>query len=96
MFKPGIDDLVFIGFAQATPTLFPFVEAQTRLLGAYAVGRYRLPPVEEMERVIDADQQKFTGHVLDRPRHTQQLDYFVYEHDLRARELPAGIARAAR
>jgi cation diffusion facilitator CzcD-associated flavoprotein CzcO len=96
MFKPGIDDLVFIGFAQATPTLFPFVEAQSRLLAAYAVGRYRLPPVDEMERVIDADQQKFTGHVLDRPRHTQQLDYFVYEHDLRARELPAGIARAGR
>jgi cation diffusion facilitator CzcD-associated flavoprotein CzcO len=96
MFKPGIDDLVFIGFAQATPTLFPFVEAQTRLLGAFAVGRYRLPPVEEMERVIDADEQKFTGHVLDRPRHTQQVDYFVYEHDLRARELPAGLARAAR
>ncbi len=39
MFKPGIDDLVFMGFAQATPTLFPFVEAQARLLGAFAVGR---------------------------------------------------------
>lgn len=94
MFKPGLDDLVFMGFAQATPTLFPFVEAQARLLGAFAVGRYRLPDVEEMERVIDADQQKFMGHVLDRPRHTQQLDYFVYEHDLRAKEIPAGVRRA--
>ena len=26
MFKPGIEDLVFIGFAQSVPTLFPFVE----------------------------------------------------------------------
>ncbi|MGE4363848.1 MAG: flavin-containing monooxygenase, partial [Mycolicibacterium sp.] len=26
MFKPGVDDLVFIGFAQSVPTLFPFVE----------------------------------------------------------------------
>ncbi len=94
MFKPGLDDLVFMGFAQATPTLFPFVEAQARLLAAFAVGRYRLPDVEEMERVIDADQQKFMGHVLDRPRHTQQLDYFVYEHDLRAKEIPAGVRRA--
>ncbi len=94
MFKPGIDDLVFMGFAQATPTLFPFVEAQARLLAAFAVGRYRLPDVEEMERVIDADHQKFLGHVLDRPRHTQQLDYFVYEHDLRAKEIPAGVRRA--
>lgn len=93
MFKPGMEDLVFMGFAQATPTLFPFVEAQARLLGAYAVGRYALPDPTEMERVIDADQQRYTGHVLDRPRHTQQLDYFVYEHDLRAKELPAGVAR---
>ena len=42
MFKPGVDDLVFMGFAQAVPTLFPFVEAQARLLAAYAVGRYAL------------------------------------------------------
>jgi hypothetical protein len=94
MFKPGIDDLVFMGFAQATPTLFPFVEAQARLLGAYAVGRYAPPDVAEMERVIDADHALYLGHMLDRPRHTHQLDYFVYEHDLRTREIPAGIARA--
>ncbi|MBZ4262238.1 NAD(P)/FAD-dependent oxidoreductase, partial [Mycobacterium tuberculosis] len=57
MFKPGMNDLVFMGFAQAIPTLFPFVECQSRLLAAYAVGRYALPSVAEMERVIDADQQ---------------------------------------
>ncbi|MDV3126585.1 NAD(P)-binding domain-containing protein [Mycobacterium sp. 21AC1] len=94
MFKPGFDDLVFIGFAQAIPTLFPFVECQSRLLAAYAVGRYALPPAREMERVIDADQQVHAGHCTDRPRHTQQVDYFYYEHDLRARELPAGVKRA--
>jgi len=74
--------------------LFPFVEAQSRLLAAYAVGAYALPDVEEMERVIDADHQLYLGHVTDRPRHTQQVDYFIYEHDLRAKELPAGRARA--
>lgn len=94
MFKPGMDDLVFMGFAQATPTLFPFVESQARLLAAYATGHYRLPSVDEMERVIVEDQQKYTGHVLDRPRHTQQVDYFIYEHDLRAKEIPAGRKRA--
>ncbi len=39
----GVDDVVFIGFAQAVPTLFPFVECQSRLLAAYAIGRYALP-----------------------------------------------------
>lgn len=95
MFLPDRRDTVFMGFAQATPTLFPFVEAQARLLGAYAIGRYEPPSAAEMERIIDEDNAKYMGHVLDRPRHTQQLDYFVYEHDLRAKEIPAGLARAA-
>ena len=47
-----------------------------------------------MERVITADEQLYIGHVTDRPRHTQQVDYFIYEHDLRTREIPAGRARA--
>jgi cation diffusion facilitator CzcD-associated flavoprotein CzcO len=94
MFRPGLDDLAFVGFAQATPTLFPFVECQTRLLGAYLVGRYALPDVAEMEAIITADEQKYLGHMLPTPRHTQQVDYFLYEHDLRARELPAGRRRA--
>ena len=95
MFKPGIEDLVFIGFAQAIPTLFPFVECQSRLLAAYAIGRYALPSTAEMERVIDADQQMYTGHCMDSARHTQQVDYFHFEHDIRVRELPAGSKRAA-
>ncbi len=94
MFKPGIDNLVFIGFAQSIPTLFPFVECQSRLLAAFAVGRYALPPPEVMESTIDADQKLHAGHCVDRPRHTQQVDYFYYEHDIRARELPAGAKRA--
>ncbi|MEO6792500.1 MAG: NAD(P)-binding domain-containing protein [Mycobacterium sp.] len=95
MFYPGIEDLVFAGFAQSTPTLFPFVESQARLIGAYAVGRYRLPSVTEMRRVIDADMRKYTGHMLDTARHTQQVDYFLYEHDLRTCEIPRGGRRAA-
>lgn len=95
MFRPGIDDLIFAGFAQATPTLFPFVECQARLVAAYAVGRYRLPSVDEMREVIASDMRLYTGHMLDRPRHTQQLDYYLYEHNLRAKEIPAGARRAA-
>ncbi|MDR7168979.1 thioredoxin reductase [Nocardia kruczakiae] len=94
MFLPGIEDLAFAGFAQSTPTLFPFVECQARLIGAYAVGRYRLPSAEEMRRVIVAEQQHYTGHMVPSARHTQQVDYFLYEHDMRAREIPAGAERA--
>ncbi len=96
IFKPGMDDLLFAGFAQATPTLFPFVECQARLIAAYAVGEYAPPPVAEMLEVIKADDERYMGHMLDRPRHTHQLDYFVYEHDIRTKELPAGRRRSQR
>ncbi|WP_067657710.1 flavin-containing monooxygenase [Nocardia harenae] len=94
IFKPGLDDLAFVGFAQPFPTLFPFVECQARLVAAFAAGRYRPPPAPEMERVITEDEQKFIGHMMNTARHTQQLDYWLYEHDLRVRELPSGFRRA--
>lgn len=96
IFKPGIENLAFVGFAQATPTLFPFVEAQTRLVAAHLTGHYALPAPEEMERVITEEQQKYTGHMVASARHTQQTDYFLYEHDLRTKELPRGLARTGR
>jgi hypothetical protein len=96
MLYPGIDDLVFMGFAQAIPTLFPFVECQARLLARYLAGTYRPPPEDEMRAVIAADEARFVGHFNDRPRHTQQVDYFTYEWEMRNRELPAGRDRAAR
>jgi cation diffusion facilitator CzcD-associated flavoprotein CzcO len=93
MLKPGIDDLVFVGFAQALPTLFPFVECQTRLLARYLAGTYRPPSIEEMETTITADEKRYVGHYADKPRHTQQVDYFDYEWRMRTRELPAGRRR---
>jgi thioredoxin reductase len=96
IFKPGIDDLAFVGFAQSTPTLFPFVECQARLVAAYCAGHYRPPPAAEMEAVITTDEQRFTAHMVQSARHTQQVDYFVYEHELRTKELPRGRRRAAR
>ena len=84
MFKPGTDDLVLMGFAQAVPTLFPFVEAQARLLAAYAVGRYALPDVDEMERVIDEDHAE-----VPRPRDRQAAAHPAGRL-LRLRARPAG------
>ncbi|WP_145273497.1 flavin-containing monooxygenase [Prescottella equi] len=96
MFRPGMDDLAFIGFAQAAPTLFPFVECQARTLAAYLAGTYRPPTEAEMHRVIKADEERFVGHFNNRPRHTQQVDYYIYEHEMRTKELPAGLERVRR
>ena len=47
-----------------------------------------------MERDLRRDERRFTGHYNKRPRHTMQLDYYVYEYDLRKRVIPAGQQRA--
>lgn len=96
IFKPGFDDLLFVGFAQAVPTLFPFVECQARVVAAYLAGSYRPPKPDTMHRTIAADERKYVGHFADKPRHTQQVDYFDYERDIRKRELPAGRRRVDR
>ncbi|MFC8529977.1 flavin-containing monooxygenase [Nocardia sp. NPDC057227] len=92
--RPGTPDLAFAGLAQSVPTLFPFVECQARLIAAYAAGEYLPPEVAEMERIITEDEQRYLGHVLDRPRHTQQVEFFPYERQLRRAELPEGRRRA--
>ena len=94
IFVPGIDDLALIGFAQAVPTLFPFVELQAKLVARFASGDYALPPRAQMEAAIVRDRETQYGEVSDRPRHTMQVDFNVYEHEMRRRELPEGAERA--
>jgi cation diffusion facilitator CzcD-associated flavoprotein CzcO len=96
IFRPGIDDLAFIGFAQTVPTLFPFVELQSRVVARYVGGDYALPSPQEMEATIRRDQEQMFGEVIDRPRHTMQVDWYLYEHDIWNRELPTGRRRAER
>jgi cation diffusion facilitator CzcD-associated flavoprotein CzcO len=95
MFKPGIDDLAFVGLAQAIPTLFPFSECQSKFLARWLSGEWALPDVEDMEREIAQDVERDVAHFNVRPRHTMQTDARVYEYDLRKRVLPAGRKRAA-
>jgi cation diffusion facilitator CzcD-associated flavoprotein CzcO len=94
IFKPGIDDLAFVGFAQAIPTIFPFAECQSKLVGRWLAGDWALPSRLEMEREIAKDERRFIKHYNPRPRHTMQLDYYIYEHDLRKRVIPEGQRRA--
>src|SRR3954447_8889398 len=94
MFKPGVEDLVFVGLGQAIPTIFPFAELQAKLAARYLAGDWALPSVPEMEAGIRADEARHVKHFSDRPRHTMQLDWYVYEHDMTKYEIPAGRARA--
>ncbi len=94
MFKPGIDDLAFIGLGQAIPTIFPFAECQAKLAGRWLAGDWALPDRAAMEAEIRRDERLHVRHYSSRQRHTMQLDFNTYEYDLRKRVIPAGQARA--
>ncbi|MGI8505295.1 MAG: flavin-containing monooxygenase [Solirubrobacteraceae bacterium] len=95
MFKPGIDDLAFIGLGQAIPTIFPFAECQAKLAARWLAGDWALPGRAEMEAEIRRDERRHVRPYSSRPRHTMQLDYYTYEYDLRKRVIPRGRQRAA-
>jgi thioredoxin reductase len=94
MLKPGLDDLAFIGLGQPIPTIFPFSELQSKLAARWLSGDWAPPPEGEMVQEIRRDEAFHTGHFLNKPRHTMQLEWYAFEHELKTRSIPAGQARA--
>ncbi|HTA12752.1 MAG TPA: NAD(P)-binding domain-containing protein, partial [Solirubrobacteraceae bacterium] len=94
MFKPGIDDLAFIGFGQAIPTIFPFAELQSKLAARWLSGDWAPPSDADMHVEIPRDEAFHTGHFVAKPRHTMQVDWYAFERELKARSIPSGQARA--
>jgi cation diffusion facilitator CzcD-associated flavoprotein CzcO len=94
MLKPGIDDLAFIGLGQPIPTIFPFSEIQSKLAARWLSGDWAPPAEDEMEDEIRRDDAFHTGHFIEKPRHTMQLEWYAFQHELKTRSIPAGQARA--
>jgi cation diffusion facilitator CzcD-associated flavoprotein CzcO len=94
MFKPGLDDLAFVGLGQPIPTIFPFSELQSKLAARWLSGDWAPPATSEMEAEIVRDEAFHTGHFINKPRHTMQLEWYAFQHELNTRSIPAGQARA--
>jgi hypothetical protein len=94
MLKPGLDDVAWIGLGQPIPTIFPFAELQSKVAARWLAGDWAPPPPAEMERIITDDEAFHTGHFTDKPRHTMQLEWYSYEHELKTKTIPQGQARA--
>jgi len=94
MLKPGIDDLAFIGLGQPIPTIFPFSEIQSKLAARWLSGDWAPPAEDEMEDEIRRDDAFHTGHFIEKPRHTMQLEWYAFQHELNTPSIPAGQARA--
>jgi cation diffusion facilitator CzcD-associated flavoprotein CzcO len=95
MFKPGIDDLAFIGLGQPIPTIFPFSELQSKLAARWLSGDWAPPADPQMQREIVEDEAFHTAHFVSKPRHTMQLEWYSYKRELERRTIPAGCERAA-
>jgi len=93
VFKPGVDNLAFIGLLQPLGAIMPLAEAQGRWLAAYLRGEYHLPPLPAMEADMRREREIMFKRYVASKRHTMQVDYDNYLHELR-KELKAGAARA--
>ncbi len=80
--KPGYESVFFLGLAQPLPTLVNFAEQQSKLVAACLAGTYHLPSRSEMDRVIKMDDALHTWHFYKSPRHTMQVVFNRYVHDL--------------
>src|ERR1700722_6958334 len=94
MLKPGLDDVAFIGLGQPIPTIFPFSELQSKIAARWLSGDWAPPPEADMEAEIRRDEAFHMAHFINKPRHTMQLEWYTFAHELRTRSIPAGQARA--
>jgi dimethylaniline monooxygenase (N-oxide forming) len=93
VFKPGIDNLAFVGLLQPLGAIMPLAEAQGKWLASYLRGEYRLPPLAEMEADIRAERDRMFRRYVASKRHTMQVDFDNYLYEL-GKELKAGAVRA--
>lgn len=93
VFHPDIPDLFFVGLLQPLGAVMPLAEAQGRWIAGYLEGRYALPSAAEMRRDIAEDDAAMRRRYVASKRHTIQVDFDDYLHDL-GRELKAGCERA--
>lgn len=94
VFKPGVENLFFIGLLQPLGSIMPLAEAQAHWVAEYLTGRYALPGAAEMAADIAREQAAMKARYIPSARHTMQVDFDTYLYEL-ARERRRGAARAA-
>ncbi|TAL25309.1 MAG: NAD(P)/FAD-dependent oxidoreductase [Frankiales bacterium] len=94
VFHPTIPGLAFIGLVQPLGAIMPIAEEQGRLVADWLVGRYALPTGPEMAASMAADDEAVRRRYIGSKRHTIQVDFDLYLHELRA-ERAEGAKRAS-
>lgn len=94
MALPGVDNLFYLGLAQAMPTLVNFAEQQSKLVAAYLTGNYALPSPADMAADAARVEAERAARYYSSPRHTIQADFDIYVREQK-KELADGARRAA-
>ena len=94
VFHPTLPRLAFVGLIQPLGAIMPLAEEQGRLVADHLSGRYALPTSPEMAASIAADDQEVRARYIGSKRHTIQVDFERYRHELQA-ERKRGAKRAA-
>ncbi|HXR29426.1 MAG TPA: NAD(P)-binding domain-containing protein [Solirubrobacteraceae bacterium] len=90
---PDIANVFFIGLLQPLGAIMPIAEAQGAWIGDYLLGEYVPPPPDQLRADIAADQAAMRRRYVASKRHTIQVDFDDYLHELAA-ERRAGAERA--
>jgi dimethylaniline monooxygenase (N-oxide forming) len=102
VFAPDVENLAFIGLLQPGPTasggvcpgaIMPLAEAQGQWVADYLKGEYHLPSRPELLADIRRDQEAMRRRYVSSKRHTIQVDFDDYLHEL-GKERRAGAERA--
>lgn len=77
-FKPGMNNLFFIGLVQPLGAIFPIAEQQAVLAAEYLCGRYALPPEERMLDEMRKEREAMFRRFVKSKRHTMEVDFDLF------------------
>lgn len=92
MFKPGIDNLMFVGLMQPLGAIMPLAERQGKWIAQYFTGKYALPSEEDMQKWIANDEKAMKKRYVASARHTIQVDFDTFMAQME-KEMRAGGKR---
>ena len=94
VFHPSVAGLYFLGLVQPLGAIMPIAERQSALIARHLTGAYAPPSRSAMERDIEKKLAAMHKRYVASKRHTIQVDYDDYMHEL-SKEMEKGAARAA-
>jgi dimethylaniline monooxygenase (N-oxide forming) len=92
VFHPGYRDLFFIGLLQPLGAIMPLAELQSVWVSKYLLGRYGLPPQNELLKDIQREREEVRKRYGNSPRHTMQVDFAPYVTSVH-KEMKRGMQR---